>query len=295
MEQPVKQTFRLFTLLGVTLLLAGSGASAAAATACVWRVTNAKTPFYLVGTMHALAPSDYPLRQPYKEALQNSQRFVFELDLTRHDEFSRKFHAASKYPKGQDIRSHVHAQTYQYLVRAFRISNRDPNSFLPYRPWAIAGLWGIRGYSDVRSTYGVDNFFARQALHAHKEIAGLETVDEHVEVLRGMSDIESELTLLDSILRYNKNLKRSDYSQLYSAWRRGDVATMWAHEQRIRNLNPGSEARLLDLRNVKWVPRIRTEINSGKPTSIVCGANHMLGPNGIISLLQRNGYKFEQL
>jgi uncharacterized protein YbaP (TraB family) len=43
------------------------------------------------------------------------------------------------------------------------------------------------------------------------------------------------------------------------------------------------------------VPKIRAELNSGKPTSIVVGANHMLGPTGLIALLQRNGYKFEQL
>jgi uncharacterized protein YbaP (TraB family) len=293
----MKRTFSPFGILTFTLALIGFSASTASAagTACVWRVTNAKAPFYLVGTMHALSGSDYPLRAPYKEAIRNSQRFVFEFDPNRDNEFSKKFDVAARYPKGQDIRSHIHPQTYQYLARSFRISNANPNAFLPYKPWAIAGLWGIRGYADIRSAYGVDNFIEKEARRAHKEIAGIETVDEHVEVMSGMSNIESELILLDSITRYNKDLKRNDYRQMHAAWRRGDVATMWACEQRGRHLNPGGEARLLDLRNVKWVPRIRAEINSGKPTAIVVGAGHMLGPNGVIALLQRNGYKFEQL
>jgi uncharacterized protein YbaP (TraB family) len=49
------------------------------------------------------------------------------------------------------------------------------------------------------------------------------------------------------------------------------------------------------MRNVKWVPKIRNEIGSGKPTAIVVGSAHMLGSNGLVALLERNGYKFEQL
>jgi uncharacterized protein YbaP (TraB family) len=60
-------------------------------------------------------------------------------------------------------------------------------------------------------------------------------------------------------------------------------------------LNRGAYLRLFDERNIKWIPQIKAEFNSGKPTSIVVGSGHMLGPNGLIALLDRSGYKFEQL
>src|SRR5215471_10624838 len=63
---------------------------------CVWRVMNAKAPFYLVGSIHALSKKDYPLPKPYDIALKNSARFVFEFDPTRHTEFQKKFEAAAK-------------------------------------------------------------------------------------------------------------------------------------------------------------------------------------------------------
>src|ERR1043166_1174423 len=72
---------------------------------CVWRVTNAKAPFYLVGSIHALSKKDYPLPKPYEIALKDSNRFVFEFDPTRHAEFEKKFEAAARYPRGQEIRS----------------------------------------------------------------------------------------------------------------------------------------------------------------------------------------------
>jgi uncharacterized protein YbaP (TraB family) len=74
---------------------------------CVWRVTNAKAPFYLVGSIHALSKKDYPLPKPYDIALKDSTRFLFEFDPTQHAEFQKKFEAAAKYPPGQDIRSKI--------------------------------------------------------------------------------------------------------------------------------------------------------------------------------------------
>src|SRR5213082_3873907 len=69
---------------------------------CVWRVTNAKASFYLVGSIHALSKNDYPLPKPYEIALKDSKRFVFEFDPNHAAEFERKFEAAAKYPRGQD-------------------------------------------------------------------------------------------------------------------------------------------------------------------------------------------------
>src|SRR5437870_10088431 len=63
---------------------------------CVWRVTNAKAPFYLVGSIHALSKKDYPLPKPYDVALKDSSRFVFEFDPSQHADFQKKFEAAAK-------------------------------------------------------------------------------------------------------------------------------------------------------------------------------------------------------
>ena len=68
-------------LLGLTLLFAVSaGAAQRFPKCCVWRVTNAKAPFYLVGSIHALSKKDYPLPAPYEIAVSDSRRFLFEFD-----------------------------------------------------------------------------------------------------------------------------------------------------------------------------------------------------------------------
>src|SRR2546427_7103589 len=82
---------------------------------CVWRVTNAEAPFYLVGSIHALGKKDYPLPSPYELALRESKRIVLEFDPSRHAEFEKKFEAAAKYPRGQDIRSKIDPELFAWL------------------------------------------------------------------------------------------------------------------------------------------------------------------------------------
>jgi uncharacterized protein len=291
--------------LGVAFVSGLMAASGSAATCCVWRVMNSPAPCYLVGTVHALSGNDYRLPEGYYQALRDSKRLVFEVKPELGNDFVKKFVRAAAYPRGDDIRRHVHPKTRQILEVTLKNASlfgkqiRLGDVYLDYgmiqlRPWAIAAIYyHVPGYSDIHNYFGVDNYFAREAKHSGKELAGLETVDEHVEVMHGMNDEESEIMLLEAMIYRDK--KREEFNQTRAAWRRGDLATVWSIHQHYRKLNPGADARLLDSRNLKWLPKIRTELKSGKPTSIVVGAAHMAGANGLIALLQRNGYKFEQL
>src|SRR5262245_56849256 len=174
---------------------------------CVWRVTNAKAPFYLVGSIHALSKTDYPLPKPYDIALKSSNRFLFEFDPTRHEEFQKKFEAAAKYPAGQDIRSKISPELLAWLRKNMftvipgarhgndeRVANFD--SQLRYKPWWIAQhLAGPASYSKASASHGLDNYFVDHAIKFGKEIGGLESVNEHVAVMGGLSDRDSELLL----------------------------------------------------------------------------------------------------
>jgi uncharacterized protein YbaP (TraB family) len=272
---------------------------------CVWRVTNAKAPFYLVGSIHALSKRDYPLPAPYEIALKNSRRLLFEFDPNQHVEFEKKFEAAGRYPRGQDIRSKVHPDLLAWLQHniltveaAHRQGKRERvggfNSQLGYKPWWIAQhLVGPVTYSKSSLSHGLDNYFVDRAAKERKEIAGLESVDEHVAVMGGLSDRDSEFILRDALEEPRNAEKES--SRMYKAWRKGDTDALWAGDTRLRTKAPWIAARFVDNRNAKWVPRIEAELESGKPTAIVAGALHFSGPNSVIKLLEKCGYKIEQL
>jgi uncharacterized protein len=272
---------------------------------CVWRVTNAEAPFYLVGSIHALSKKDYPLPSPYEVALKNSMRFVFEFDPTRGAEFERKFEAAAKYPPGQDIRSKIDPALLAWLRQNILTVTADPrrgkqaraarfDSDLRYKPWWIAQhLAAPASYSKSSASHGLDNYFVDHAKIAGKEIGGLESVDEHVAVLGGLSDRDGEFMLRDALTQPDDGAR--EFSRMYKAWRKGDTNALWAGDARLRSQAPRIAARFVEDRNVKWVPRIEAELKSGKPTAIVAGALHFSGPRSVIALLQKRGYQIEQL
>ena len=214
------------------------------------------------------------------------------------------FDEAAAYPNGDDIRRHIHPGTWNFLEKRFRHSNYLGKGFwfgehyVPaiqnLRPWAIAYyIWGINRYSDIFDGLGVDNHIAYVAKRMGKTWGGLETPEQHVEVLRGMADIDAEILLLDALVRGDK--RRDDFYITRAGWKKGDAGPMLAEEKRERDLNPGAELRLLDYRNLRWIPKIVALIKSGVPTSIVVGSGHFCGTNSVIDLLQKKGYKIEQL
>jgi uncharacterized protein YbaP (TraB family) len=270
---------------------------------CVWRVTNARAPFYLVGSIHALSKKDYPLPKPYDIALKSSARFLFEFDPTRHEEFQKKFEAAAKYPAGQDIRSKINPKLLAWLRKNMIMTLPDTHegerlagfeSQLCYKPWWIAQhLAAPASYSKASASHGLDNYFVDHAMESGKEIAGLESVNEHVAVMGGLSDQEGEFLLQDALAQPGNSDTES--GRMYKAWRKGDTNALWAGDTPLRSKAPRIAARFVDDRNVKWVPRIEKELKTGKPTAVVAGALHFSGPNSVIALLQKHGYVIEQL
>ena len=93
---------------------------------CVWRVTNAKAAFYLVGSVHTLGEDDYPLPAPYEIALKDAKRLLFEFDPTRQAEFEKKLNAAARYRPGEDIRSKIDPKLFRPAM-AILAAERNPS------------------------------------------------------------------------------------------------------------------------------------------------------------------------
>ena len=302
----VRGVWTALVLVGLTPLSAIAGSTAHKfPKCCVWRVVNADAPFYLVGSIHMLSKGDYPLPAAYEVALKESNRFLFEFDPNKGAEFEKKFEAAARYPAGQDLRSKVDPTLLSWLRRNILSVTDDPrrgrrarmsafDSNLRYKPWWIAQhLAAPATYTKGSAARGLDNYFVDHARRAGKQIAGLESVDEHVAVMGGMSDRESEFMLLDALTQHKDDAK--DFNRMHKAWLHGDTNALWAGDSQLRQEAPSIAARLVVNRNEKWIPRIEAELKTGKPTAIVAGALHFSGPQSVIALLQKRGYQIEQL
>jgi uncharacterized protein YbaP (TraB family) len=257
---------------------------------CLWRITNARAPFYLLGSVHALQRSDYDKAPAVEEAIKQSQLILFEIDPKEDGTFATKLGAAARLPRGEQIRGKISSKTYDYLRK---ITINGMAEWQHLYPWATAMLLEYPSLRGVSTTYGVDNHVAQMARRHSKKTGGVETVDEHVHVFSDMHMIEGEVYLLQALVHAGE---ASPQFQLdVAAWKSGDTNRLYAmHAKRMKEA-PTVWWRLLDRRNAKWIPRLEAAIKSGTPTLVVAGALHFSGPRSVIALLQKRGYKIEQL
>ena len=258
---------------------------------CLWRVTNAKAPFYLLGTMHSLRLTDWKFATGIEEAIRQSHQFWFEIDPNRGDLFMKKLIAAAKYPQGTLVRDKINPKTYAALVRMTPGGNMG--MWQQLKPWAISMLMTDPRYGGFANEYGADSHVLEEAKGRSCPVGGIETMDEHMRVFADMNDTESEVYLLQALIYAEEDAK--NIPERLNAWRTGDCERLYSiYLPRIKEA-PSVWWRIIDHRNAMWIPRIETEIRTGIPTMIVAGALHFCGPHGVVALLEKRGYKIEQL
>lgn len=258
----------------------------------LWRVTNARAPFYLLGSIHSLHAKDYPLPPVIENAIKESQQFWFEIDPRRDDLFVKKVREAAHYPRGVHVQDKINPKTYAYLTKI--TPGGGMRVWQDLKPWAIAEfVLRNRGYAGMSYQFGIDHHVYEEARSHGRPVGGIESMQEHVRVFADMNDFESEVFLLQTIIYADEGAKR--FPEEVAAWRAGDCEHLYAMDLPKIEEEPSVWWRLLDHRNGLWIPRIETEIKTGIPTMIVAGAMHFCGPHSIITLLEHRGYKIEQL
>jgi uncharacterized protein YbaP (TraB family) len=71
---------------------------------CLWRITNARAPFYLLGSIYSLQRSDYDAVPVIEQAIRQSQKIVFEVDPKEDGVFATKLRAAARLPRGEQLK-----------------------------------------------------------------------------------------------------------------------------------------------------------------------------------------------
>jgi uncharacterized protein YbaP (TraB family) len=281
-------------LLAMTIVLSGRASDTpGGGKHCLWRITSAKAPVYLLGSIHAMSPGDYPLAPVIEDAVKESQDFWFEVDPRNPAQrlFSQKIIANAVYPKGVGIKEKINPKTYAFLQK---ITVNGMESWQHLRPWAVALLL-LRhpGYERISGAWGIDNHVSEEAMHRGRQVGGIESIDEHVRVFAEMQDAESEAFLLQTLIYADEGPK--EFRQSVGAWKAGNVDALYAMDVPRMKEAPTVWWRLLDRRNARWIPRIETVVRSGRPSMIVVGAGHFPGPHGLLAMLRARGYTIEQL
>lgn len=271
--------------------------SLAHADTSVWKVTKGEQSLFIGGTLHVLAPSDYPLPASFSASYQQAQTLVFETDLSALStpDLQLKMLSVLTYPKGKDLKSVLKEKTYQRLNTYCQARGLPLYNFRKFKPALLTiTLTMIELQRMGISSAGVDEHFYKQATKDGKLLLELETNEQQLQFLAAMGEGQED-QLISSTLD-DMGILAEMMTTLKSAWRSGnsnkllDIAIM----PMIRDY-PELYQNLLVSRNNNWLPQIKAMFETPETEFILVGALHLVGPDGIIEQLQKGGYRVEQL
>ena len=142
----------------------------------------------------------------------------------------------------------------------------------------------------------LDHWLEERARETGKAVTGLETLDEQLDVFNGMPLEDQAALLKDRLDDYDNSYSYYTTRQLYLD---GDTAMSYSIWQRtLGRLEPGLAARyaerFLNRRNVIMVERMQPLLRDGS-TFVSVGALHLPGEEGVLALLEREGYTVTRL
>ena len=118
-------------------------------------------------------------------------------------------------------------------------------------------------------------------------IKGLETAAQQMAIFDDLTNAQQTEMVMDGIRNENKSLEMIQNMQ--KMYVRQNVDSLYLMIQQEGGVLAEEQASFLDSRNKNWVPQIK-ELIADKKTFIAVGAGHLGGPNGVLRLLEKEGY-----
>jgi len=262
----------------------------------LWSIQTQSNKFYLLGSLHLLKQDTYPLAAAIGNAYADSRKIVFETDIAALQEpaMQARLLQLGLYPEGQNLLQDLDGRTRQLLERKMSALGLPLEQFARFKPWFIAlTLTTLElqrlGFSPL---YGLDVHFFNKARTDAKEIGFLEPAEFQLNLLGNMVK-KDQIAFLNQTLKDLETVNELA-ADLVKFWKAGNAKGL--HELLFRSFKdyPDIHDRLLIQRNKKWVEEIEVLMRENKNILFVVGAGHLVGPESVVDLLQKRGYKVKQ-
>jgi uncharacterized protein YbaP (TraB family) len=281
----------LQAVLALCCLLLCAAVRADGALHALWELHGKHNTVYLMGSIHVLRPSDYPLAPAMLEAYGNSKAVIMEVNLQEISsaQVQTEMLASAMLPENKTLPDILGKPRYGRADALAHEAGVDLSMFDQFAPWFVAEAISQLQLSQLgfQPEAGVEMYFIERARNDGKSVAGLETVHDQIALFESMS-METQADYLLSSLEQAHELP-TEVDSMVRAWRSGD--TKWFDKQMKSEL--GSDPRLyqavLGSRNRKWLPKIEALLNEDQNYLVIVGTGHLVGQGSVIELLAKDG------
>ena len=288
----MKKTLRSVAIAIALLVVA----TAAHAKTFAWKVTGKGGVVYLVGSVHLLSKDFYPLNPAIEAAYRDADLLVEEVDMADMLDPTAQmgFLTRGMLPSATPLDKVISASTYALVTKRAADLGLPAEPFKLLKPWLVALMlvqteWQKAGFDPE---LGLDKHFYDKAKAEGKTTQGLETADYQISRLDDMTMEQQEHLLSESLK--DLDAEKANMARLVESWRAGDAPGVERIVLSELKQEPLIYQRLLVERNRNWIPKIEALFARPRHALVVVGAAHLVGPDGLITMLRAKGYTVEQ-
>ncbi|MDH5444931.1 MAG: TraB/GumN family protein [Gammaproteobacteria bacterium] len=257
-------------------------------TGILWEVSKSTSrPSYLLGTVHSDDTRVIKLPKIILDKLNRADSFTAELKMDRHS--MQQASQLMFLSPGQTLESQIGAKRYQSCIKLLSQYGLTEAMINKMKPWAV-----VVTLSMPRSRTGLvlDHYLYKEAEQLGKRTYGLETNREQIAVFESFA-LREQIIMLDEAIK-DFNRLPAIFDELVHLYLQRDLTGLEriSDKYMLQGNSPLAKSfrkRALIDRNYLMLRRMKPRLLEGN-SFIAVGALHLPGDEGILRLLQQEGY-----
>jgi uncharacterized protein len=263
----------------------------------LWHATRAGKPgeVWLLGSVHLRESDRAALDQAVVEQVTRCERAAFELDFDTLDmaQMSAYMQREGALPAGQTLKDVVAPETWAKVSGLLGQLKLGEGVIERLRPWTASLVLQLAYYEQkgMGGEQGVDRAvqtLARREPSRSRQIIGLETALEQLEILRGSMADSQEAMLLSTA----EDIASGESERVLELYEAGDERNLESMIVQSRAEAPQLEPfmrEVLDGRNERMAAKLLPDFDKPGCTFVTVGAAHLFGPKGLRRLFEESG------
>ncbi|MDJ0918236.1 MAG: TraB/GumN family protein [Woeseiaceae bacterium] len=263
----------------------------------LWQVDGKANTVFILGSVHLLRQQDHPLPSKIDEAYAQAESIVMEIDMDDLDPIAMQslISELGRLTDGRTLADIMGPELYAEAQVAAAAMDIPLDLLAQTEPWLAAITIEQMALARIgfNPRFGIEMHVMAKAAQDGKTIDGLETIEEQLGFLDGLS-VESQRDLLMQTLSEGMNIETM-MDALITAWRHGDIDFFEDNVLDEMLAYPELYRAIVADRNERWVTHIDRLLEQEDDYLVVVGALHLVGPDGVPQLLEARGEQVRQL
>lgn len=287
-----RKSYFSFGILSLFIILSSflwkSNQTAQQQTSLLWKIegNGLKQPSYLFGTMHLIEKHYFYFPESLEKLVKKSDFLVMEIAGIPDQAEAMKYVVLQEgtfydffTPQQMDT---ILAWTKSKMMMDEKTFKTTFSKFKPFVLVQTATQMQFMG-----KTESYEMTFQNIANKNKIKMEGLETIADQMKIFDDLTKEQQAEMVMEGIRDEVKSNEMS--TKMQQIYRRQRIDSLYNMIHAEGGVLAAEQNKFLDNRNKNWIPKIKNYVSQGK-AFIAVGAGHLGGENGVIRLLEKEGF-----